>query len=283
MNVTYLFKREGSAKQPLALGIQVFLGDTLALDLDVVDGRWSNTSEDSFLVAPTDIQPYRVLQQTPAPEQIAPGAFVFRNMGGYNVLVADVGGCLAIVDTPAAYESIDVPFPAGKLPNDVPTILMDAIHKHFGEAKVCWLVPTHHHGDHLGGAPALAKRTGAQIVTASGMTGLILDAAEHQRSDTDPAPALNFKLVDNKVVLGEGPKRLEIHLLRGNPHVNEMLFAYLPGARVAFEGDIGDYVLPARDFRKYVDREGLKVDRVYGVHNSSSATLADLEQDGPAN
>lgn len=81
-----------------------------------------------------------------------------------------------------------------------------------------WL--THHHGDHIAGAPALAAATGARI------TGAAADAHRLPPLDRAVAPGETFDFAGHPV-----------HVIDASGHTVGHLAYHVPGADVAFTGD----------------------------------------------
>jgi glyoxylase-like metal-dependent hydrolase (beta-lactamase superfamily II) len=96
---------------------------------------------------------------------------------------------------------------------------------------VRYLIITHAHGDHAGGAPAFAA-AGAQIIAdehaAAGIAGLL------QRADARPNP---FLLISERLSFLGGPRRVGISWL-GAGHSASDLVIILPDDKVLFTGDL---------------------------------------------
>jgi len=141
--------------------------------------------------------------------------------------------------------------------------------------RLCWVVPTHHHGDHIGGAATLLRAApDAALVVAPGSRALgarLAGTARVQVVESSP------------LTLGEGDERMEIYSVTGAQHADEMLLVYFPGRHISFDGDLSDYVLAAKRLRQVVDERGLVVDKMYAAHTSTSYVLSDLEEDDPSN
>ena len=260
-------------------GYRYTLGARVFKDYDVYDVRLAKLGEDPWLAPRAkDAEPVlKIVKQKPVADTVAPGVVVLRNVGGYNVLVASLGPCYAIVDAPASFD-INPPLPDIEPP---PTLARDVITR-AAEAmpgkRLCWVIPTHHHGDHIGGAATLiAGSPDAALVVAPGSRELATRLAG--------SPS-RVRLVDadqDPLVLGEGDERMEIYRVTGAMHADEMLFVYFPARRISFDGDLSDYVLAAKRLRQVVDERGLTPEKMYAVHTSTSYVLADLEGDDPSN
>ncbi|HZZ75166.1 MAG TPA: hypothetical protein VFE04_04530, partial [Puia sp.] len=62
-----------------------------------------------------------------------------------------------------------------------------------------------------------------------------------------------------------------------------ILFAYIPSSGIVFEADLSDYVLSAKHFLQFAEAKNLKIEKIYGSHNSGVSELKDFEIDDPAN
>jgi glyoxylase-like metal-dependent hydrolase (beta-lactamase superfamily II) len=257
-------------------GYRLTVGERVFKDFDVFDARLAKVGEDPWLIPlPKDSVPIlKIVKQAPAAEAIAPGLVLLRNVGGYNVLAAAVSpGCMAIVDTPAHFDGV------GTLPSSEPSrVFASEIWARAAAAlpgrRLCYIVPTHHHGDHIGAATALlALSPDATLVVSPGGRALA----------GRMAPGARIETVSDRTTLGEGDTRLEIYRLTGSLHVDDSLFAYFPARRIAFEADLTDYILASKRLRQFLDERNLPVDQIFGAHNSSFTTPAELDEDDPGN
>lgn len=89
-----------------------------------------------------------------------------------------------------------------------------------------YLVNTHHHFDHSGGVPAFASE-GITIVT-------------HQINKPYYSKAFKgkFQTVADRRVMTDGSRTLELHLIKGNPHNDGILMAYLTKEKLLVEADV---------------------------------------------
>lgn len=118
---------------------------------------------------------------------------------------------------------------------------------------VGYLIITHAHGDHAGGAPTFAA-AGAEVICAEGAAAPILSAlraAQVTKSNppgkkgTQKAPAKPGVLaVGERLRLLGGSRTVEIYFL-GPAHTNGDLVVVLPEDKILFSGDLaGNGVLP---------------------------------------
>lgn len=120
--------------------------------------------------------------------------------------------------------------------------------------RIAYLVNTHHHFDHSGGMrPFVAE--GAAIVTHQ------LNREFYEKVHFSPAPRtlqpdrlflLNpdvvrdpvFELVNQKYVISDGARTIDIHPVQGLNHAGTMLLVYLPRERIVVNADL--YSPPAQ-------------------------------------
>jgi glyoxylase-like metal-dependent hydrolase (beta-lactamase superfamily II) len=89
------------------------------------------------------------------------------------------------------------------------------------------------------------------------------------------------RTVDDSLVIGSGDGRVVVYRLP-TAHVEGMLAAYVPAARLLFNSDVlspGTPLAPAgsKEIVAFVRARGITVERVAGGHGGI-ATWADLEQ-----
>lgn len=106
------------------------------------------------------------------------------------------------------------------------------------------VIITHHHFDHTGGLRAALSR-GLEVISHRGNEGVIREMVARSAVHYPDALAENphelvFTPVDEKLVLEDGTRRLEIYRVIEHGHMPNAVFAYLPRERITLEGDLGD-------------------------------------------
>ena len=258
-------------------GYRFTLGQRVYRDYDVYDVRLATLGDDPWLAPRAkNAEPVlKIVKQKPVADTVAPGVIVLRNVGGYNVLVASLGPCYAIVDAPASYDT-NPPLPDTEPPPNLAKDVLTRAAEAMAGKRLCWVIPTHHHGDHIGGAAALLGASpDATLVVAPGSRDLGTRLA---------GSASRVRVLDEEpLVLGEGDERMEIYRVTGAMHADEMLFVYFPARRISFDGDLSDYVLAAKRLLQVVDERGFALDKMYAVHTSTFYEKKELEGDDPSN
>jgi hypothetical protein len=121
---------------------------------------------------------------------------------------------------------------------------IDAANKLVPGKQVTAVIVTHHHFDHTGGLRAAVSR-GLEVISQRGNEGIIREMVTRPAVHYPDALARNphelvFTPVDDKLVLEDRTRRLEIYRVVEHSHMPNAVFAYLPKERITLEGDFGD-------------------------------------------
>lgn len=142
------------------------------------------------------------------------------------------------------------------------------------------LINTHHHFDHSGGLRAAISQN-LMIMTHEGnrdfyeryvFPGQHFIAPDAQYRNPRP---LRLISVSDKHVIADSLRPIEVYSIEGNAHSGSMLVVYLPAERILIQADL--YNPPAANatnpvfpflanLRDNIQRRGLQVDRVVGIH-----------------
>ena len=215
---------------------------------------------------------------TPAPTKetkLADGVYLFES--GSNSLVVEFSDHVMVIE----------PYAGGRGPK--PTI--NKVREMFPSKPIKYVVVTHHHDDHSGGLRSYIAE-GITVVTTSAnqkyfetMAASNFTINRDDQTKNQRKPVFDF-IRNGKRVFTDGRQTVEIIDIGPSPHANEMLIAYLPKEKLAFQGDLVN--LPASGkympttviettvhFYDSIKRLGLNVDRIAAVHGPTT-TIDDL-------
>ena len=216
----------------------------------------------------------------PATGEVKPGVHVF-DVSGFVVMAVEFREFLVAVEAPAVHPGFEG-IPARPGATQVSADFLAAIGKAMPSKPIRFVVVSHHHSDHLGGA-GLFARVGATMLVAPGDRTAVARAV----GATSDRPA-RIETVGRRRTISDGSRSIEILNTGPNPHSAENLVVWLPAERIAFQGDLFYYAIgqpfpPSgraamnRFFAEWLRRQALEPDAVYGVHSAGAAGPALLE------
>lgn len=261
-------------------GFRFTAGDELYRDLDVVEAGPEDLERHPWLEQPpADTRPVSTIAAQPLTntEEVSAGVWFVRNVAGYNSVFAKVGDCAAVFDAPASYGAFGNPLPGAGNEPDRSKMIIDKVREVTG-MKVCYVIPTHHHNDHMGGIAGFA-REGATVVTTIQSAAL----AKEVLTKAGVTGAVKIRIVKGKLTLGSGMERIDIWEIGNDPHADSAVFIHLPGRRIAFEGDVADYLPSAWNLLRFTRAKGLAVDRIFSVHSRNPLSLGSIQSEEPEN
>lgn len=193
---------------------------------------------DSYRIDVPAAQLPRMPVSPPSAAAGAPEAQVTRISDGvWDVRVAGSGGgVIEFADRLVMFEAYG---------GDAQTLArIDAANRLVRGKKVEAVIVSHHHFDHTGGLRAAVSR-GLEVISHRGNEGIIREmvsrpAVHYPDALAKDPHALKFTPVDEKLVLEDRTRRLEIYRVVEHGHMPDAVFAYLPKERMTLEGDLGD-------------------------------------------
>jgi len=221
--------------------------------------------------------PESVRQFSPPPvnvtdEMLAPGVYYLRGAGHHSVAIAQRDHVIVV----------EAPVDAARS-----KAVMEKIETLIPNRPIKYVVNTHFHFDHSGGLRAYAD-AGITVVTHASNRKFFERAWARSHSGIKKAAKFSFDVVHRKRVLSDGTRNVEIHLVKGSPHSEGFLMVYLPQDKLVIEADAYSplpagvppsrlFSLSAANLLGNIERLGLSVDKVVGIHGARVGTLADLQ------
>ena len=207
----------------------------------------------------------------PAPPPISSerlAAGVYRITGGYNALAVEFSDHIFMFE------------PAGQNETRAAEVMAEAKRVIPGK-PIRYAVISHHHFDHTSGLPAVVAE-GATIVTHEVNKAFFENALAQPRTLAPDAMSRSGKkpvieTVGDKRVFTDGTRTVEVYNIKGLPHADGMLVAYLPDLKIVAYADM--FNLPTADnpvpnppvvgtmvMADNFERLGLAWDRLISVH-----------------
>lgn len=205
-------------------------------------------------------------QPVTAVDSIAPGVWLIAGQSHHTVAIEQSRG-VVLVEAPQ---------------NDARSLAAIAQARALRPAKpISLLINTHHHFDHSGGVRAAISQ-GLTVMTHAGNRDFYEKVAYPRRHSVqqdaqaqNPKP-LRLITVNDKHVIADSVRVIEVYPVTGSPHSGSMLIVYLPAERLLVQADL--YNPPAANapppasfpfaanLLENIQRLGLQVDRVIGIH-----------------
>jgi glyoxylase-like metal-dependent hydrolase (beta-lactamase superfamily II) len=202
-----------------------------------------------------------------ASERLANG--VYRITGGYVALAVEFSDHILIFE------------PAGQNEARAQAIIAEAKRVIPGK-PIRYGVLSHHHFDHTSGIGAVVAE-GITIVTHEVNEEFFEEALSGPRTLAPDSMARSgrkavIETVGDKRVFTDGTQTVEIHNIKGLPHADGMLIAYIPSARIVAYADMFNLVAPGQPpvpnppvigtqvFVANLERLGLDWENIISVH-----------------
>jgi len=159
-------------------------------------------------------------------KKIGGGVYLDQDMGG--VMIVEFKDFLCVLDCPGNFHMAQS--------------TLDAVRAAFPGKPVQYVIPSHTHGDHGGGARAYFH-AGITLLTTPGHVNFYQTLAQiKQTISPDPlfysprTPVL--ETFSDKKVITDGVQTLELHNVGPNAHAEVMTIAYLPRQKILWQADL---------------------------------------------
>jgi glyoxylase-like metal-dependent hydrolase (beta-lactamase superfamily II) len=215
-------------------------------------------------------------------EKVADGVFYLRG-GTHHSVAVEFADHIVVIEAP--------------LNEQRSLAVIAALKKLFPNKPIRYVVNTHHHFDHSGGLRAYVDE-GVTVVTHEINKEFYEKAFSTPRTLKPDKLAqsqkkANIETVGDKRVLTDGTRTLELHLIKGNPHNDGILLAFLPKEKILIEADVFTPPTPAAsnpapvqetqavnpntvNTVENVERLKLDFETILPLHGPGAATRADL-------
>ncbi len=232
-------------------------------------------------------------QQVAAPgsvSEIARGVFLVNSLGNLSPIFVEFKDFVLAVEAPTTYYTLDTVPADAQQPgaSSVSEEFIRKIKETVPGKPIRYLVVTHSHSDHAGGARAFIAE-GATLLTTPGNRAFFerMAAATHalvpDRLAREPRP-LKLETFGARRVVTDGERTVELINTGANPHTAEGVVVHLPRERVVYQGDLfyfdGEATFPPRSratvmpfFARWLVENKLAPERIYGAHDRSFATM----------
>jgi len=224
--------------------------------------------------------------------EAAKGVYVIA-ISSFTVMFVEFNDFILAVETPAAAPSLDgIPADNQSGSTALSENFIQKIKETIPHKPSKYLAVTHYHSDHAGGARAFMAE-GATILTTAGNKKFFeqMTAANYtvipDRLSRTPCQG-SIETFDQKRVITQGERTVELIDVGPNPHTEENVVVYLPKEKILFQGDlfyfdVGD-AFPRKDratilpfFAKWLKKSALAPERIYSVHERGFATMQHVE------
>jgi glyoxylase-like metal-dependent hydrolase (beta-lactamase superfamily II) len=247
-------------------------------DIKYTDAQLNTHPAESVFERPTGFEELPGTTPKPTVTELAKDVYLLQDIAnGYNVLFVAFKDHILVVEAPVSSATSQKAI--SKIKETVPN------------KPIKYLVLTHYHDDHAGGARGYMAE-GATLVTTPGNKGYFEKMAQARRTiDPDalsknPRPPVIETIQDKKRVFSDDQHTVELYDIGPGPHTKEMLIVYLPKEKILFQGDLlilpsdSKVITPGNEttahFAEKLKELGLSVEKIAAVHGRT-ATVAELQ------
>jgi glyoxylase-like metal-dependent hydrolase (beta-lactamase superfamily II) len=263
------YRSVGSLRLPYA--VQSFTAGLPFTDAEFLEIALGVDVPTEQLVRPRDADPGPpVTGNHPMPNldatELGDGVYaIFNATGGYNVMFVDLGESVFVIEPVISPE--------------VTRAVIGEIKQTLPGKPIDYVAMTHHHFDHSGGLLGFMTER-ATIVANPGDVDFIQEVARAPRTlDRDCAVSAppRIEVVNDKRTYGSGSHTVELYQVGPNPHVDELLIAYIPSLALMYVADVYNpqgRVTPVSDeglaFAERIEELGLELARIIPTHGETA-------------
>jgi len=212
-------------------------------------------------------------------KEIAKGVYFVYGVSSFQPMFVEFKDFVLAIEAPAIHPSVEeTPLETIGNINAVTDEFIARIKKTIPNKPIKYVAITHCHDDHMGGLRAFVPE-GPTILTTPG------NKTFYERF----VPSLEVETFNDKRVISDGERTVELISVGANPHTQEMLVVYFPQEKYLFQGDLfyfsGEATFPAKDrmpgmifFAEWLKKNNLAPDRIYGFHSALFGTMEHIEK-----
>ena len=242
-------------------------GGDHAFGLETVSDLQANVAN-AALTVPDDVQRARMPPVRVESQRLGDGVWLVGG-GSHHSVVIEFADHVTVIEAP--------------LNEERSLAVIDEVYRLIPDKPIRFIVTTHHHWDHLGGLRTYVHE-GATVVTHEGNKPYyqkILRAGlwtlEPDRFSLHPPEEWSegyiFETLNEKYVLADQTRTVELYNVQGLAHAAGMLIAYIPSEKIVVQADLCFPQAPtpnasARALHRNLQRLGLDVETIVGIHGS---------------
>ena len=255
-------------------------GGDHAFGLETVSDLQANV--DATLTVPSNVMSATVPPVSVESQSLGDGVWLIAG-GSHHSVAVEFGNHVAVIEAPQ---------------NEARSLaVIDEVYRLIPNKPIRFIVPTHHHWDHVGGLRTYVHE-GATVITHESNKPYyqeVLRAGpwtlEPDRYSLHPPEEWSegyiFETLNEKYVLTDGSQSVELYTVQGLAHAAGMLIAYIPSEKIVVQADLffpgaTTANASARSFHRNLQRLNLDVETIVGIHGSPApaSQLAELIGDG---
>jgi glyoxylase-like metal-dependent hydrolase (beta-lactamase superfamily II) len=203
-----------------------YLNEQLARELDLKFSVNTSLEESLFNLPEGYSMPSDADENAPRIKKIADGVYLDTDMSG--VMIVEFKDFLTVIDCPENFW--------------MSQSTIDALAETIPDKPIRYVVPSHTHGDHGGGARAYFH-LGATLITTRGNVEFYRNLARiRQTINPDPfSKAPKEPIIEtfrSKRIITDGTQILELYDVGPNAHSDELTIAYLPKQKLLWQADL---------------------------------------------
>ena len=242
-----------------------------------LDYRVNIALEDSKFDTPPGYTQPQPMKEGKRLQKVADGVYLDTHMGG--IMIVEFRTFLAVVECPGDFH--------------MSSSTIAALGEAFPDKPVRYLVPSHTHGDHGGGARAYFH-AGATLVTTPGHVEFYRRLAQVRRTiSPDPytpdGSGPKIEVFRGKREISDGSQTMVLHDIGPNAHSEELTMVHLPAQGIVWQADVyfspgtGGGVNPAMpigiDFARKLKELGVHdFKALLEAHNTRIVTLEEFRR-----